>query len=81
MHGLRGLRSNRSLPAQTQERVLAMARDPDYADLGPTLLAEQVELDLDLPLSVETVRAWLMGAGLWTRRRQRAKHRSGSVHG
>ena len=76
MHGLRGVRSNRSLPAETRERVLAMARDPDYSDFGPTLLAEQVKRDLDLRVSAETVRAWLTGAGLWTRKRKRAKHRS-----
>ena len=75
--GLRGVRSNRSLPAETRERVLAMARDPDYSDFGPTLLAEQVKRDLDLRVSAETVRAWLTGAGLWTRKRKRAKHRAG----
>ena len=46
-----------------------------YQD-GPTLLAEQVERDLDLRVSTETVQAWLTGAGLWTRKRKRAKHRS-----
>ena len=35
VHGLRGRRSNRSLPSETREQVLAMAKDPDYAPSTP----------------------------------------------
>ena len=51
VHGLRGRRSNRSLSSETRERALAMARDPDYADFGATLLAEHVELELGVRVS------------------------------
>jgi len=74
VHGLRGRRSNRSLSSETRER--ALARDPDYADFGATLRAEHVELELGVRVSAETVRAWRMGAGLWQRKRKRAKRRS-----
>ena len=76
VHGLRGLRSNRSLPSETRKRVLAMARDPDYAGFGPTLLGEHAERVLGARVSAETVRGWLVAEGLWARKRRRAKHRS-----
>ena len=76
VHGLRGSRSNRSLPSETRERVLAMARDPDYAGFGPTLLGEHAERVLEVHVSAETVRGWLVAEGLWARKRRRAKHRS-----
>ena len=76
VHGLRGRRSNWSLPSETRGRVLAMARDPDYTDFGATLLAERVEQKLGVRVSEETLRAWRMGAGLWQRKRKRVKHRS-----
>ena len=75
VHGLRGRRSNRSLPSETREQVLVMARDPDYADFGATFLAERVERELGVRVSAETLRAWRKGAGLWQRKRKRAKHR------
>ncbi len=75
VHGLRGRRSNRSLPSETREQVLVMARDPDYADFGATFLAEHVERELGVRVSAETLRAWRKGAGLWQRKRKRAKHR------
>ena len=81
-----GRRGRHARPAGPAVEPVAAGRDagagaghgqrPDYADFGPTLLAEQVERDLDLRVSAETVRAWLTGAGLWTRKRKRAKHRS-----
>ena len=59
-----------------REQVLAMARDPEYADFGATLLAERVERELGVRVSAETLGAWWKGAGLWQRKRKRAKHRS-----
>ena len=76
VHGLRGRRSNRALPQEVRERVLEVAVDPLYRDFGPTLLAEHLERSFELCVSSETLRHWMMEAGLWTRRRRRAKHRS-----
>ena len=42
VHGLRGRPSNRALPREFRERVLAVAEDPLYRDFGPTLLAEHL---------------------------------------
>ena len=53
MHGLRGSRLNRSLPSETRERVLAIARDPNYAGFGPTLLGEHAERVLGVRASME----------------------------
>ena len=67
VHGLKGRRSNRALPA---------ASDPLYADFGPTLLAEHLDRRFGLVASPDTLRRWMLGAGLWERRRRRARHRS-----
>ena len=76
VHGLRGRKSNRALPPEIRERALAVAADPLYRDFGPTLLAEHLERSFAVRLSAETLRCWMLEAGLWTRRRRRAKHRS-----
>lgn len=76
VHGLRGRRSNRAMPGEVRERVLAVAADPLYRDFGPTLLAEHLERRFAMRLSAETLRCWMLEAGLWKRRRRRAKHRS-----
>ena len=76
IHGLRGRRSNRALPRELRERVLEVAKEPLYRDFGPTLLAEHLERSLALRVSPDTLRSWMMEAGLWKRQRRRAKHRS-----
>ena len=75
VHGLRGRRSNRSLPGEVRELVMTVARDPLYRDFGPTLLAEHLERTFGVRVSVETLRNWMLEDGLWERRRRRAKHR------
>ena len=75
VHGLRGRRSNRALPAEIRERVMAIAMDPLYRDFGPTLLAEHLERTFGVRVSVETLRNWMLEDGLWERRRKRVKHR------
>ena len=66
VHGLRGRRSNRALSAEDRERALEVARDPLYRDFGPTLLAEHLERRFGLRLSAETLRCWMLEAGLST---------------
>ena len=75
VHGLRGRPSNRSLPAGIRERAMAVAREPLYRDFGPTLLAEHLERSFGVEVSVETLGRWMLGDGLWRRRRRGAKHR------
>jgi transposase len=73
VHRLRGRASNRQLPADLRETVLAKYRD-HYGDFGPTLACEKLS-ELDLDVSKETLRRWLLAEGLWQRRRQRDPHR------
>jgi hypothetical protein len=66
----RGRTSNHHLPAEVRTQALELIRRR-YADFGPTLAHEKLTELHDLSLSVETVRQWMIAAGLW--RPQRAK--------
>ena len=68
----RGNRSNRALGSVFRESVLAIVGER-YADFGPTLAAEKLSELHGLDLGVETLRQWMIGAGLWVRRKDRLK--------
>ena len=68
----RGGPSNRALGLVFRETVLAIVRER-YADFGPTLAAEKLSELHGLDLGVETLRQWMIGAGLWVRRKDRLK--------
>ena len=68
----RGGPSNRALGAVFRETVLAIVRER-YADFGPTLAAEKLSELHGLDLGVETLRQWMIGAGIWVRRKDRLK--------
>lgn len=73
-HGLRGIPSNRKFKPEVKERVLKLYRSR-YPDFGPTLACEKL-LELDgIRLSAETLRSWLIEAGLWQRSRKGSPHR------
>jgi hypothetical protein len=55
-----------------RETVLAIVRER-YADFGPTLAAEKLSELHGLDLGVETLRQWMICAGLWVRRKDRLK--------
>jgi hypothetical protein len=55
-----------------RETVLAIVRER-YTDFGPTLAAEKLHELHGLNLGVETLRQWMIGAGLWVRRKDRLK--------
>ncbi len=82
-HGAAGLRSghrgrpgNRRYPEVLREQVLALARER-YADFGPTLLGEYLVSQHQIQLSPETLRQWLIQAGLWViKQRKRNAHRA-----
>lgn len=73
VHRLRGRASNRSCAASLRRRVLAAYRK-NFSGFGPTLASEKLA-ELDLAVSADTLRRWLLAAGLWERRRQRDQHR------
>jgi len=74
IHKLRGRPSNNRKSGPLRRQILTMYRQ-EYPDFGPTLAAEKLA-GRGLRLSDETLRRWLLGAGLWQRRRKRDQHRS-----
>jgi hypothetical protein len=68
----RGRPSGRRLPAETRTGVLAVVRER-YADFGPTLAHEKLAELHGATVSVETLRQWMMSAGLWLPRVERRK--------
>jgi len=75
VHRLRGRPSNRKATDALRESVL-VAYKTRYADFGPTLACEKLAEHEKLQVGRETLRRWLVAAGLWTRRRNRDPHRS-----
>lgn len=74
IHRARGKPSNRRIDAALRQRVLAAYRQ-DYPDFGPTLAAEKLT-ERHMHIAVETLRGWLLAAGLWHHRRRRDLHRA-----
>jgi transposase len=74
IHRNRGRPSNRSRPSKLREMVLALYRER-YWDFGPTLAAEKLTERDGYEVDHETLRRWLLTAGLWKRQRERPKHR------
>jgi hypothetical protein len=73
IHRLRGRASNHAKDEDLRGRVLARYRQR-YLGFGPTLAAEKLAAD-GLAVCDETLRNWLLTAGLWQRKRRRDKHR------
>lgn len=68
----RGRPSNRRVPHDERERVVALVRKR-YADFGPQLACEHLQRDHGFQRSAETLRKWMIDAGLWRARQRRAK--------
>lgn len=77
VHGLRGRPSNRKLPTETQRQVLALLKQADWHDFGPTFAAEQLAQRHQIRVGKETLRGWMIEAGLWKSK----PHRLQEVHG
>lgn len=80
VHGNVGRVSNRAKPLEFRERVLGLVREHYTGEpeqrLGPTLAAEHLEQEHDVVIDAETLRRWMLAAGLWSRKRKRKPHRS-----
>lgn len=72
-HRLRDRGSNRRTGSERRSRVLELYESKS-GDFGPTLAVEYLRKIDGESLSKETLRGWLIGAGLWK------PHRRGSVH-
>jgi len=74
-----GRPSNRGRPVEERERVLALIREKYSGDrvtrFGPTLAAEHLASEDGVTIEHETLRRWMLAAGLWQRRRHRSPDR------
>ena len=73
-HRLRDRPSNRKLAPSRREEVLELYR-AKYHDFGPRLASEYLLRDDAVEIHEETLRRWLIAAGLWKARRHGARHR------
>ncbi len=79
VHGNVGRASNRA-DDKRREQVLELVH-ANYAGegherFGPTLASEHLAADQGLEVPRETLRRWMLAAGLWSRSRKRPPHRS-----
>ena len=78
-HRAAGRSSNRGKPARLRRRVLKLVAEKYSGTaaerLGPTLAAEHLQAEDGLKIDSETLRRWMLAAGLWSRRRKGAIHR------
>ena len=72
VHGLRGKPSKRRLERKIRERAVRVYRQ-EYGDFGPTLAAEYLADKHEIEVSKETLRKWLIEAGVWTSKPRRVK--------
>ena len=70
VHGLRGRASNRKIGAQVQAEAIGILKQPDWHDFGPTFASEQLAKRHGIELSDETLRGWMIEAGLWRAHRR-----------
>ena len=70
LHRLRGRSSNRKIAEVEQQRAVKLVRQ-EYRDFGPTLASEYLSERHGMKMSRETLRGWMIAAGLWKPRRQR----------
>lgn len=74
LHGSRGRPSNHRLSESVKARVIRLYKTR-YPDFGPTLATEKL-LEIDgIRISDETLRKWLLAAGIWQKRRKRSAYR------
>ena len=65
VHGLRGRASNRKIATKVQAQALEILKQPDWHDFGPTFASEQLAQRHDIQVGKETLRGWMIQAGLW----------------
>ena len=68
----RGKPSNRKYSVGFRDYVLALVRQ-HYPDFGPTFALEKLQIDHDVSVSKETLRKWMVDAGIWQSRKERRK--------
>jgi transposase len=78
-HRSAGGASNHARPPAERERALALVREKYSGSVdvrfGPTLAAEHLASEDGITVHHDTLRRWMLAAGLWSRARKRAPHR------
>jgi transposase len=78
-HRRAGGASNAARPAPERERILAIVREKYSGTVderfGPTLAAEHLASEDGVAVHHDTLRRWMLAAGLWSRARKRSPHR------
>lgn len=78
-HRSAGSPSNHARPTAERECALALVREkysgPVDVRFGPTLAAEHLAGEDGVTVHHDTLRRWMLAAGLWSRARTRAPHR------
>ncbi len=67
----RGAPSHRKVAPELRELAVKLVRG-QYGDFGPTLAHEKLVEVHGLPVSLTTVRKWMIADGSWTTRRERS---------
>jgi transposase len=76
VHQGRGRASNRRVSEPLRERAVACLLQADWRDFGPTFAAEKLAELEGIVVGRETVRRWMIEAGLWRPRARAVTHRS-----
>ena len=71
-HKARGRSPNNQIHAAKRDYVLGLIEEK-YTDFGPTLAAEMLAEHHGFIVSSETLRKWMVAAGLWLPRKQRRR--------
>jgi transposase len=75
VHRGRGRSSSRSRPAAERKRAVVLY-GKEYAGFGPLLASEHLAEDHGIVVDHDTLRRWLVSAGLWETRCRRESHRA-----
>jgi hypothetical protein len=71
---------NHARPTADRDRILALVREkysgPIDGRFGPTLAAEHLASEDQVTIHHDTLRRWMLVAGLWSRARKRSPHRA-----
>jgi hypothetical protein len=68
VHRLRGRASNRKIGGAIQAQAIQILKQPEWHDFGPTFASEQLAKRHHIVVSDETLRGWMISAGLWQSR-------------
>ena len=72
LHRLRGRASNRKIPEKTRQKAVKLVQGK-YRGFGPTLASEYLAEREGITVSKETLRQWLLEAGVWKRKQRRVE--------